>query len=93
MLGGRRLAGAGQLLLALIGFGLFMWWGGWTMVDYYGLIMIGGDQREPVSHAVWGWWGTGLMVVAWGWSWVTSLSLLREARENEAGRGDGRIPT
>ena len=81
LLGRRWIAGGGQLALALTGFVLFLIWFGLTIRDYYGLLS---DQTSaPVSHGRWAVAGILFMAAAWCWSWVTSLSLLREAKKNQ----------
>lgn len=78
---GRWIAGSGQLILALTGFGFFVVWFAKTMVQYYGMI----TNDAPVTPVGWiGLTGLWIFVAAWLWSLVTSFSLLREARQNEA---------
>ena len=80
LLGRRWIAGSAQLVLAVLGFALFLVWFGRTIHDYYQLMS---DQGEmPESHWRWALMGVLFMGAAWSWAWVTSLSLLREAREN-----------
>jgi hypothetical protein len=81
LIAGRRLAGAGQLALAVAGFSFVILWFVAVMRQFYGLIE-GNVEVKPV-----GWIGlTGLVVfaAAWLWSLVTSISLIREARRNRA---------
>jgi 4a-hydroxytetrahydrobiopterin dehydratase len=77
LMAGRWIAGAGQLALALAGFILIMVWFFKIIIPYYSL-MFGESAPGPIN-----WWtgelGAGLFVLAWFWSLVTSLSLLREA--------------
>jgi 4a-hydroxytetrahydrobiopterin dehydratase len=72
----RRVAGTGQILLSLAGFGLLMvWFYKLVIVQYYGQIT-GNVTVEPV-----GWiavTGGVLFLLAWLWSLVTSISLLRQ---------------
>lgn len=76
LIAGRWIAGAGQLILALIGFGVFVWWFMQEMRQLYG--QINGDVPvQPVGKYLI--WGITIFVVSWFWSLVTSLSLLREA--------------
>jgi hypothetical protein len=76
---GRIGTGLGQLAIALIGFGFFLAWFVALLMQFYG--QIEGDVAvRPV-----GWLaqvGAGLFLAAWGWSLVTSISLIREARRN-----------
>ncbi len=76
---GRLVAGIGQLILALAGFGFIVVWFGALLRQYYGLIT--GDV--PVTPTTWlAQVGAGLFIAAWWWSLVTSVSLLREAKRN-----------
>ena len=76
----RFIAGTGQLLLALIGFGLVIAWFVAVMARIYQQI----DGEVPTSSGGWlGIAGAMIFAASWIWSLVTSLSLLREARENE----------
>ncbi len=76
----RWMAGAGQLVLALIGFGMFLLWFVEIMTQLYGQIS-GNMPERNVSWLA----EAGLLVfaVAWLWSLVTSVSLIREAKRNE----------
>lgn len=79
LMGGRRWAGAGQLALALIGFGLVVWWFVKTViVSYYGLMYE--QEGEPPSYAGWGVAGATVFAASWFWALITSLSLYREAK-------------
>lgn len=70
----RWLAGTGQLLLSLVGFTLFMIWFVKVMTQFYGQI-----SGEVVVHPAGKYLiaGAVLFALAWIWSLVTSLSLLR----------------
>ena len=81
LMGGRLVAGSGQLALAVIGFGLLLVWFCQVMSGYYG--MITDQQSEPQSHGVWGLAGAAVFAAAWCWSLVTSIRLLREAGRGE----------
>jgi len=76
----RYLAGTGQLLLALIGFGLILAWFLSLMSEIYKSI---NSEVAPKSVAWIGELGAAIFGAAWLWSLLTSLSLLREARANE----------
>ncbi len=78
LLAGRIASGVGQLLVALVGFAFFLGWFGATMKDFYGLMAE--DYAEPVSHRAWLVWGLVVFAIAWLWSLVTSLQLLRAAK-------------
>jgi 4a-hydroxytetrahydrobiopterin dehydratase len=75
----RWIAGAGQLVLCVAGFAVFMVWFVKQMIQYYGLI--NNDVPPPPAHPIW--WiaavGVSLVTVSWLWSAVTSVSLMREA--------------
>jgi hypothetical protein len=82
LMGGRYVAGTGQLLLALIGFGLVVAWFVSLMTQVYRQI----DSDTPLKPVAWlGETGGVIFVAAWLWSLVTSLSMMREARAKEAG--------
>ncbi|MDB6112160.1 MAG: hypothetical protein JWR69_3910 [Pedosphaera sp.] len=79
---GRRIsAGLVQLALALAGFGCVMGWFIQLFSDTYRQFSDLPSQPKPYP-----WIGTlGLILVVSSWllSWITSLSLLREAQRNE----------
>jgi len=76
----RYVAGAGQLLLALIGFGLLVAWFISVMARVYRQV----EGDSSATSAAWlGEAGAVTFAASWLWSLVTSLSLLREARETE----------
>ena len=76
----RFVAGAGQLGIFLAGFVLFVIWFVDEMRQFYGLMFSDGQPhlRYWLLFA-----GLGLCAVGWLWALVTSLSLLREAKQNE----------
>jgi hypothetical protein len=80
LMAGRYLVGAGQLLMAVIGFAFVVAWFVLLMVQTYQ--QIDSDIR-PKSVAWVGEAGAVVFAVSWLWALVTSMSLLREARENE----------
>jgi len=75
---GRIMAGTGQLALALTGFVLLIGWWVMKMVEYYELMY---DEPPPKNYAWLGEWGGMIFLAAWLWSLVTSISLLREAKQ------------
>jgi hypothetical protein len=75
---GRKWEGAGQLALALIGFGLGVWWFVKTLTAYYGLIF--DQQGEPPSYARWGLAGVTVFAVSWFWALVSSIGIYRQTR-------------
>jgi hypothetical protein len=82
LLAGRRLAGLGQLLLAVAGFLMIIGWFVLLAIQMYQQLV---NDVPPQSVARLGWMGAVLFAVAWLWSLVTSMSLLREARATESG--------
>ena len=78
LLAGRWLAGTGQLLVFLAGFVLYCAWMFKYLAAYYSLMY--DDAPLQTDRVKWMLWtSVGLCVVAWCWSLVTSLSLMREA--------------
>src|SRR5260221_9216144 len=81
LIAGRYVAGVGQILMALVGFCLIVAWFICLITQLYQQI-----DSEAAPHSV-AWLGeTGglIFVASWLWSLATSISLLREARMNEA---------
>ena len=76
----RFVSGAGQLLLALAGFGLIVTW----MAQFFYAVVrqqMGEPARSPS-----GWlstWGSILFGVSWLWALVTSLGLWRQMKRLE----------
>ena len=80
LMAGRRLAGAGQLLLALAGFALLMGWFLRTTIASYQELVHGAEQKS----AAWlGEAGALIFAVAWFWSLITSFQILGSARQDE----------
>jgi hypothetical protein len=78
---GRLVVGSGQLILALAGFGFIVVWFVALLRQFYGLI----TADVPITPITWlVETGGGLFLAAWGWSLITSISLIREARRNVA---------
>ena len=85
---GRWLAGGGQLLLAVIGFVLVVAWFAVTVRNTYNLMVNDAEPRPAVWLGVAG----GLsFLLSWLWAWVSSLQILRAARESEAARVPPRL--
>ncbi len=76
-LAGRRLAGAGQLLLAVAGFLMVISWFARLMIEMYQEFNNG---AAPHSVARIGEAGALCFAGAWVWSLFTSLSILREGK-------------
>lgn len=79
MMGGHFIAGIGQLVLALIGFALIMAWFVLTMKESYAFDING--TAEPKSYSIFGIAGLLIFGAGWIWALVTSLSLMRKARQ------------
>jgi TM2 domain-containing membrane protein YozV len=82
LLARRIFAGIGQLLLALAGFGLIVVW----MFELF-LHMTYQQLGEPVLPRVHDGmlrWGLICFIASWLWSLATSISLLRQAKNDEA---------
>ena len=80
LMAGRRLAGIGQLLVAVAGFGMVIGWFVLLALAVYNELV---NDAQPKSVAWLGEAGAVTFAAAWFWSLVTSLSVLREARANE----------
>lgn len=80
LLARRVMAGAGQLIVFLAGFLLFVAFFVDEMRQLYGLMFSDGDVR---LHYWLLWSGVGICAAAWLWSLVTSISFIREANRNE----------
>src|SRR5215469_9792850 len=89
LMGGRIVAGSGQLLLSLIGFALVIYWFLRTMQEYYSLIS---SDATPVSYAKFGLAGLLFFAAAWLWSLLTSISMIRQAKEQEPKNPSGPPP-
>ena len=76
----RYVAGAGQLLVALAGFGLFIAWFVQVMIKFYSLINdASADARMDFFLLK---LGLIIFAIAWLWAWFTSINVMREARRN-----------
>ena len=81
LMGGRIIAGLGQLVVFLIGFVLIGYWVLKTMKEYYSLM--GEDIPVQMSYGKYLLAGTLFAVAAWLWSLLTSLSIVRNAKTPE----------
>src|SRR5579864_6726029 len=79
LMGGRIAAGIGQLLLAFLGAGLVIYWVFKTFAEEFNLP----DMETPISYAKWGLSGALFFIASWLWSLLTSISLMRQAKEQE----------
>lgn len=77
LMAGRRLAGAGQLMLAVAGFTMVIVWFVQVVVRAYHEIL-GGPVSAP--HYWLGVGGVAVFIASWFWALGTSLKLMREAR-------------
>ena len=84
ILGGRYLAGAGQLVLATLGVGLVLVWFFQVLREYYS--QMGDSPLTPQPHGLIGLAGFGIFVVAWIWAGFSSLGMYRESKKRAAGR-------
>jgi hypothetical protein len=82
LMAGRRVAGLGQLILALAGFALVMAWFVEVLVQFYQLAAAGAQTELNYRFLE---AGVILFAAAWLWSLITSTSLLRQARTDEPG--------
>ena len=78
----RYVAGTVQLLLAIAGFCLVIGWFAQLMAGIYH--SVSGASDESAHYAWMGKSGALIFILAWLLSWPTTISILREARENEA---------
>jgi hypothetical protein len=89
LMGRRWIAGTGQLALSVLGFILLVVWFFKIIIQYYGQIT--GDV--PVQPVGWiGLTGGIIFVAAWFWSLVTSISLLMQAKKDEAQTFQQNVP-
>jgi len=80
----RTVVGTGQLILALVGFFMIMSW----MFKYFfsmAQTQIGEPAPENSSGSM-GKWGLIFFGASWAWALVTSISLIRQARNEFAGQ-------
>ena len=85
----RYWAGTGQLLLALIGFGLLV---AWMCILYDRAFRQQLGESVPTTPFGWlGKWGLICFAVAWAWSLLTSISFWRQAAA-ETHRGPESAP-
>ena len=85
LMAGRVFAGAGQLGIFLVGFVLFLIWFVGVVRHFYSLMF---TDAEPHPRHWLAFAGISWCAVAWLWSLVTSLSIIREGRRNER---DGKL--
>jgi 4a-hydroxytetrahydrobiopterin dehydratase len=79
LIAGRFVAGLGQLLLALVGFTLFLVWFVKIMGPYYSL-MFSDTPPPPINWSLL-WVGTVVFAASWFWSLATSIDLSRTASQ------------
>ncbi len=83
----RYVAGAGQLVLALAGFGMLLAWFVLVMLRLYEQINSDASP-ETNTHGWLGLTGAALFALAWIWALFTSFSVLRRAGEAEPNFAD-----
>jgi len=74
LMAGCYIAGAGQLLLSLAGAAFILVWFANVLKVAYTLMESTGEP--DLRHWV-GLTGFGLLFLAWGWAWISSVSILR----------------
>jgi hypothetical protein len=77
LMAGRRLAGTGQLLLAVAGFAMATGWFLLVLTSTYNTLVNDMPTKTPVWLGV---AGAMVFLVSWLWALVTSLQLLRSAK-------------
>ncbi len=82
LMAGRIVAGIGQLVLAVAGFTLVVIWFTQVMSGYYGQMFNEQTTRAPIVFTKL-LLGGGIFALAWVWSLVTSLSLMRTAKQEK----------
>jgi hypothetical protein len=80
LLGRRFIAGTGQLILSVVGFCLVILWFICVLRSKYQDVF--GGAPLPM-HNEYGEYGALIFLASWAWSWVTSLSLVREGKRND----------
>lgn len=84
-MGGRFWAGLGQIALAVVGFLFVMAWFFLTILESWHLAESNAPPKSYTRLAI---IGAVVFVVAWIWSLITSIQLLREAKRNQAKLGN-----
>src|SRR5579862_1649427 len=79
LMGGRIVPGLGQLLLALLGFALFFVWFLQTMKESYSIM--NEETSVVVSYTNYALAGVLFFAASWFWSLLTSISMIRQAKE------------
>lgn len=85
LMGRRLVAGMGQLCIFVAGFVFFLVWFVEVMRGFYGQMF---DYSNPYIRHWLAWIGICLCAFGWLWALVTSISLIREAKQNER---DGKL--
>jgi hypothetical protein len=81
LMGGRLIAGLGQLFLFLIGFVFITYWFIKTMKEYYSLM--GEDVPIHVSYGKYFLAGFLFAAASWLWSLMTSIRMVHQAKPPE----------
>jgi len=89
LIGGRILAGLGQLILFLAGFALVTFWFVRTMKEYYSLM----DEGVPMHASFGRYFLAGFLFAgaSWFWSLLTSLRMVAQAKTPEPAQ-PGTVP-
>jgi 4a-hydroxytetrahydrobiopterin dehydratase len=85
VIAGRRIAGALQMAVFLVGFVLFCAWALQNISHYYQMMSFDAPQTEAVADKRLAIAGLGLCAAAWLWSMVTSISLSQAAADVRVG--------
>jgi hypothetical protein len=79
---GRRLAGLGEMIIVIVGLLLL---GAWFLQWMNRVVQSEIDDALPPIPPAWFWkGGVGCCIVSWVWTIITCVSLMREARAQEA---------
>jgi hypothetical protein len=90
LMAGRFVAGTVELTLSLLGFGFVMGWFFQIFMQYYR--QMNELPPQPPPYPWMGKAGVIIFAAAWLLSWITSLSVLRESRRNEAAQPPPAVP-
>jgi hypothetical protein len=85
---GRWVEGTGQLLLSVAGFVMVIGWFALVARNTYNLVV---NDAEPTPAAWLGEAGALTFLVAWLWALVTSIQILRSAKDSEPAKEPPRL--
>lgn len=78
-MGGRIVAGTIQLLMAVAGFGLVLYWIFNLFSQGINSDLMEDGETSGNSHSQLAWLGWGIFALSWILAWFTSISLVRNA--------------